>query len=191
MFIVIEGLDGTGKSTLAKALAKKLDAELLSTPDIALKDARSTIDDAYQDSPLARQLFYASTVVDVSEKIKRLLSEGKNIVVDRYWLSTQVYHNWKSNGRHFDLDEVEQYLAKPDFTIYLNLPLAERKARLRNRAGNTMEDNLTLLAKNDERLKEIYLVYKNLDAVGRWINVNATINLDGILDRIISELAPN
>ena len=40
MFIVIEGLDGTGKSTIAKTLATALNAELLATPDASLKKAR-------------------------------------------------------------------------------------------------------------------------------------------------------
>lgn len=88
MFIVIEGLDGTGKSTIAKTLATALNAELLATPDASLKKARPIIDAAYENQPLARQLFYASSVLHLSEKIKGLMAEEKSVIVDRYWLST-------------------------------------------------------------------------------------------------------
>ena len=48
--IVIEGLDGVGKSTICKALAMKLNAELLMTPPIEMKSYRNYFVEAKTDT---------------------------------------------------------------------------------------------------------------------------------------------
>ncbi|MCZ2722356.1 AAA family ATPase [Marinomonas sp. 15G1-11] len=188
MLIVIEGLDGVGKSTIAKALSTRLNAELLSTPDPALKKARQIIDEGYSGTPLARQLFYASSVVHASEKIKHLKEQRKIVVVDRYWLSTQVYHNWKCGGSHFQLPEVVNLIQLPDFTIYLSLPLSIRNARLRLRKDNTIEDDLTLSDDTDCWLDSIYRSFKSTKIVGHWVDINAFGDVNQIVDTIIENL---
>ena len=188
MFIVIEGLDGTGKSTVSKALAEALNAELLTTPDTSLKPARETIDSAYQHTPLARQLFYASSVVQLSDKIKALRDSGKRIVVDRYWLSTQVYHAWKTHHQHLLLKEVEGRLQVPDMTIYLTLPLALRSDRIKGRSDNTQEDNLTLTLEADRSLNETYRSYKDAAIVGQWLEIDSVNEVEKVISDIKSAL---
>lgn len=188
MFIVIEGLDGTGKSTIAKALAKTLNAELLATPDTSLKKVRPIIDDAYESQPLARQLFYASTVIHLSEKIKGIIKEGETVVVDRYWLSTQVYHSWKCKGQHLQLIEVEKNIQPPDLTVYLTLPLVNRILRLGDRMDNTPEDNLTLTKEADDELNQTYKSFAESNVTGRWLEVDVTGNIDSIVEGIMQKI---
>lgn len=185
MFIVIEGLDGTGKSTIAKTLATALNAELLATPDASLKKARPIIDAAYENQPLARQLFYASSVLHLSEKVKELIKEGQTVVVDRYWLSTQVYHSWKCNGQHLQLIEVEKNIQPPDLTIYLSLPLTNRISRLGDRMDNTPEDNLTLTKEADDKLNQTYKSFSGSNVTGQWLEVDVTGDINGIVKVIM------
>ena len=149
MFIVIEGLDGVGKSTITKALAREIDAVMLATPGDKFNNIRSELETIYKDNHQARQLFYMSTVVSISEQVRELINKGKNVVVDRYWLSTQVYHQWKSESHHFELSDVENSILVPDITLYLQLPLEQRKERLLHRKDNTAEDNLTIIEVTD------------------------------------------
>jgi transcription elongation GreA/GreB family factor len=72
--IALEGMDGTGKSTLARALCDTLDACLLRTPPEALAPARPDIDAALAPSAVATQLFYGATVVLASDRARRLLA---------------------------------------------------------------------------------------------------------------------
>ena len=58
MFIVIEGLDGSGKSTVSKYLAEKLNAKLLTTPGAGFKEVRKQLDTVFEHNTKARQLFY-------------------------------------------------------------------------------------------------------------------------------------
>ncbi|MGB2738944.1 MAG: dTMP kinase [Cognaticolwellia sp.] len=188
MFIVIEGLDGVGKSTIAKALAEAIGAEVLSTPGKKFNDIREQLDSIYQDNHQARQLFYMSTVVSISEQVRELINKGKNVIVDRYWLSTQVYHQWKSENNHFELADVENKILIPDITLYLHLPLEQRKNRLSERKNNTLEDNLTLIKSADKELNNLYLQHGNTSVSGRWLSIKANVAVDDVVKNICVEL---
>jgi len=188
MFIVVEGLDGTGKSTISKALASAIGAVHLSTPQKSLSNARKIIDDEYEYNSHARQLFYASTVVNISQQIERLISQGKSVVVDRYWLSTQVYHNWKCNGGSFMLLEIEKYILAPDITIYLELPLDARSKRINQRHDNTKEDSLTLIENSDTELNKLYNSYQSKAITGKWLAIDATQSIEYIVQDILTTI---
>ncbi|PTB32361.1 dTMP kinase [Photobacterium phosphoreum] len=185
MFIVIEGLDGSGKSTVAQSLAKKLYAELLTTPGCCFKNIRNDLDLLYAENTIARQLFYISAVFKVSEKAKESISRGQDIVIDRYWLSTQVYHNWMSGGNCLQLQEIENKLLKPDLTVFLDLPLDERIKRVKARDNNTNEDIKTLTKKADKKLLWLYENMRNSKPVGNWLRVDASRDIEYIMDVIL------
>jgi thymidylate kinase len=188
MFIVIEGLDGVGKSTITKVLAKEIDAVMLATPGDKFNSMRSELELIYKDNHQARQLFYMSTVVSISEQVRDLISKGKNVIVDRYWLSTQVYHQWKSENHHFELPDVEKSVLRPDITLYLQLPLEQRKNRLLSRNGNTAEDNLTIIDTTDTELNNLYLRYSSTSIAGHWVSINTGATVDEIIKNIGTEL---
>ena len=77
--IVLEGLDATGKSTIARSLAQSLDAELMSTPPSELRGVRTYVDDLYEANGLASQLFYASTVAFASDRARALMAKGRSV----------------------------------------------------------------------------------------------------------------
>jgi len=188
MFIVIEGLDGAGKSTIAKELAEVIGAEVLSTPGAKFSKIRAEIDEIYKHNHQARQLFYMSTVVSISEQVKELMSQGKNVIVDRYWISTQVYHQWKSDNNHFELTEVEKQILRPDVTLFLDSPFEQRRKRLISRKNITLEDNLTLTKSADKKLNNLYSKIGNTSIAGRWISINTDVAVSDVVKNICAEL---
>lgn len=185
MFIVIEGLDGTGKSTTAKALAKKLGGIALNTPLDKFKDVRPQLEDIYAEESYGRQLFYASTAISSSKQVELELMHNPAVVLDRYWLSTQVYHSWRTQGAHFKLSEVEGMLLKPDLTVYLELSLEDRVKRLGGRVGNTEEDRQTTDLVANHKLNELYNSYSDTAFVGSWLKIDAALHTDEIVDEVI------
>ena len=191
MFIVIEGLDGSGKSTVSKHLAEKLNAKLLTTPGAGFKEVRKQLDTVFEHNTKARQLFYMATVLNVASEAQRLIDSGQNVVVDRYWLSTQVYHHWMSNGQCYTLDEVESELLAPDLTVYLDLPVDERIARINNRNYCTSEDKQTLTEQANDGLRSLYIGRCDGKPVGKWLMVDASQSVNSIVDNILSSVCKN
>ena len=191
MFIVIEGLDGSGKSTVSKHLAEKLNAKLLTTPGAGFKEVRKQLDTVFEHNPKARQLFYMATVLNVASEAQRLIDSGQNVVVDRYWLSTQVYHHWMSNGQCYTLDEVESELLAPDLTVYLDLPVDERIARINNRNYCTSEDKQTLTEQANDGLRSLYIGRCDGKPVGKWLMVDASQSVNSIVDNILRSVCKN
>lgn len=170
-FIVVEGLDGTGKSTLASGLAERLGAVLLRTPGAALAAARPLIDEAYGDSPIAAQLFYASSVVAAAAEAMALVAAGRDVVCDRYWLSTWVYA--RERAASVDLRVVESTLPPADLTLLCEVDEETRSARLLRR-GMSDADRATLAPGRAARLQRRYRQGLLRQVVGRAVVLDLT-----------------
>lgn len=150
-FIAVEGLDGTGKSTLSRLLADALGAALLRTPPEELALVRPEIDRALRESAVATQLFYAGTVALASLRVRGHLAEGHSVVVDRYWASTVAYGTCRA--QHVDLGDVAATLTPASLTVYLMVDEDARRERLEHR-GCTAADRDSLALR--ERLAVAY-----------------------------------
>lgn len=140
-FIVLEALDGVGKTTITKNLSMHYNYKALCTPGAKLKPLQQTILTALGESQTARALFYAATVQAEGKKAIDLSRSGQSIIMDRYRASTIAYA--KARGVSLELNTILAQAAKPDLTILLSLNEQERIQRLRNRDCNN-EDLETL-----------------------------------------------
>src|SRR5436309_15987244 len=87
--IVFEGVDGSGKTTVATRLAKALDAKYIASPPHpfdALKQA--VLDDACS---LSRLLYFVASNIQTSYASEKLTRESA-VVVDRHLWSTCAYY---------------------------------------------------------------------------------------------------
>jgi len=142
-FIVLEGLDGVGKSTLANKLAEQLGAQLMSTPGDRFKAIRSPVMEAFGEDQLAKALFYAATVSSEGRKARSIVDQGRWVVMDRYWASTLAYA--KARGVSANIDALESDLIPADITVLITLDENTRLKRLHQR-GMTAEDLETINA---------------------------------------------
>ncbi len=134
-FIVIEGLDGAGKSTAIGFIKKYLDSKSLATVytrepggtkvaeeirALALKDCEEEM--VASDTELL--LMYASRVQHVEALIKPALESNLYVVSDRFYWSSMAY---QGGGRELGFDKLnalnETFLkdCQPDLTIYLDI----------------------------------------------------------------------
>ncbi len=168
-FIVFEGLDGSGKSTCAALLAERLGAVLMTTPSAGVRRYRDDLIESFGPCQEARQLFYLATVFAASIEVSRHLDDGRSVVLDRYFLSTQAYAAFR--GSQLEVDDVQRLLVPADWTIYIDTPLATRVERLAKR-GTSAADLETLTAEADAWLREEHRRRAHLGVVGRFRSVS-------------------
>lgn len=143
--ITIEGLDGSGKTTLAAALAdalraRGLDVELLREPGgVAAAERIRTLvkDPELHIGPRAEALLYAAARAQlVEEALAPALARGAWVLLDRFVDSSLAY---QGAGRALGIDEVRAINAfgtgglAPDRTLLLEIDPALGRARQNGR----------------------------------------------------------
>ncbi|WP_297501858.1 dTMP kinase [Thermococcus sp.] len=168
-FIVLEGIDGAGKSTQARLLAewfeeRGYEAVLTKEPTdtafgrlirrLVLTGGREGIIDGAKISHEAEALLFAADRAEhVDKLIKPALQAGKVVISDRYFYSSLAYQ-W---ARGLDLEwliDLNRFAVRPDLVILLDLPARESIKRLRSRKIKSEFDKIFELQK---RVRENYL----------------------------------
>ena len=151
MFIVLEGLDGAGKSTQIKLLQQMfseqgVESEYVHFPrfdapiygELIARFLRGELGSVEQVDPYIVALLYAGDRNDAAPMIRRWLSEGKVVIADRYVYSNIGYQCAKVDDSKaqrelrswiLDLEFGYNNLPKPDISLFLDVPFlfTERK----------------------------------------------------------------
>lgn len=143
-FIVVEGMDGSGKTGITRQLRAVLaqthgDRVSLTfephDPSAAGLYIRNALTKRIKVDPIALALAFALNRVDHNARIiEPFLSHDKPSIMisDRYTLSSLVYQS--AGGLTMeDVYQLNQWARKPDMTIFLNVSPANCYERMRNR----------------------------------------------------------
>ncbi|HIH72437.1 MAG: dTMP kinase [Thermococcaceae archaeon] len=169
IFIVLEGIDGAGKSTQAKLLAEWFEErgyEVVLTKEptdtafgklirrLVLTGGKEGIIDGARISKEAEALLFAA---DRAEHVKKLiepsLKAGKVVISDRYFYSSLAYQ-W---ARGLDLEwliNLNAFAPRADLVILLDLPVKESIKRINGRSIKSEFDKIVELQK---KVRENYL----------------------------------
>jgi len=146
-FIVVEGLEGAGKSTALNTIKSFLAEQsiaMISTREPGGtrvgEAARSLIKEIVEDQPLDPRaellLFYAARVQLMQQIVYPALEKGCWVLADRFELSTFAY---QGGGRKLDQNMISQLSSfclndfKPDLIIYLDITPQKGLQRARKR----------------------------------------------------------
>ena len=166
-FIVIEGLDATGKSTLVRNLSLALDATqlfcppIINIPSIQEGSARSHFDSL---NPLQRRAYYRFSNLVASEEVRKMIPSN-HVIMDRYWTSTAAFAAMDEGFEHdIALGEYPEEILKPDLLILLTVDEENRLARLQGR-GETETNEESELAASKSKREKVLLAYKAFNPV--------------------------
>lgn len=173
VFVVFEGLDGAGKTTVARLVAAGLDAVYMTTPSPQVRVFREELLAALGPCQEAAQLFYLATVFAASRDIDAHIAAGRSVVLDRYFLSTQAYAEFR--GSVLRIDDVHRHLRPADLTVYLDAPLDVRRGRVASRHGESAADRETLSTEADARLRQTHMGRSALSVVGRLLTLDTAL----------------
>lgn len=186
MFIVLEGLDGAGKSTQIKLLREMIEAsgrecEYLHFPrfdapvygDMIARFLRGEFGSVEQVNPYLVALLYAGDRADAAATIRRWMEEGKCVIVDRYVYSNVGYQCAKVEDaaererlKEWILGtEYEEFgIPRPTLSLFLDVPFGFTEAKLTSQREG--EDREYLGGAQDihekslelqRRVREVYL----------------------------------
>ena len=137
MFLVLEGVDGCGKSSQATMLAEQLQKKGFETLHLhepggtvlgeTLRTLILTPDANVDISSRAEALLYSAARAQlVREVLQPALDEGKFVVCERYYYSTLAYQGYglgEDTGPLHSLSAYATGMTKPDIVFLRDLPL--------------------------------------------------------------------
>lgn len=187
LLVAIEGIDGSGKTTVARRLTQRLNdlgycAEYTYEPYASYfsEALRRYIDTYGEAEPEIEVLAMAlDRLFHVHKVVKPLLARGCIVVSDRYVYSSYVYQG----ARGIDVEWIElvnRYAIEPDVAIYLRVPLEIALERIRGRESRWR------YFENLDRLKKVQELYETLVAKGKLIAVDATQDIEKVVGECLS-----
>lgn len=185
MFVVFEGIDGTGKDTQIELLKKDFNFKHFKYPTSKFSILRDYLDGKISLEKKSSFLLFLADILDEQKK----LAEAESSIVDRYVYSTIAY----------ELDEIgfEQSkeivdnigFLKPDLVVLLDIPAeTAQKRKTAQKELDRYEEDFEYLervrGKFMELAKESYhSKWVVIDAEGSVEEVNAKIR--GVLSKIL------
>lgn len=162
MFIVITGLDGSGTSSVAELLhSMDKNSIITRTPSFEYSNREQVDNSVREVSQMAHYLYYLSSVVYESDKIKR---EGNykenNVYCVRYLIDTVVSHSVA--GLDVKLDYETYDILKPDLTIFVKLNEEIRQKRITER-GKSILDKVLDDSKKREQFNKKFDYFLSLE----------------------------
>ena len=141
LFLVIEGIDGSGKSTQVELLARRLRRRGLQVVTLReptqgkwgrkIRELSKTSGSVRPEEEL--ELFIRDRQENVARNIKPALKSGRTVILDRYYYSTLAYQG----ARGLPLEEIrrrhQKFAVVPDLVFILDVPVSTGLRRIKDR----------------------------------------------------------
>lgn len=195
MFVVFEGLDFTGKSTLIEAL-KVRNPEWVFTREPGGTDCQVSNDirdyvlsGGFEIPPVTETYLFAGARAEHVEKINDWLDEDNIVICDRFVHSSMFYQGIIKGVGPQTVKSINDYALNeltPDLIFYVICSEAERNRRMNDREIVNEMDELSLKGSYIEQLVEYYSIIKDdTDDNTRLVIINTT---DRDTARCVSEI---
>lgn len=188
ILIVIEGIDGSGKSTQADMLLHKLqvkgfDAVYFREPSDSEYGREIKRKSLYPDSLSPEQelkLFQKDREENVKRNLKPSLERNKVVILDRYYFSTIAYQGAKGIDKE-RIRKMNKFALQPDLVFILDIDPEEGLKRIKNRKKKDR------LFEREDYLAKVRDIFKSFKGE-RFIHIDAKKSAEKIskeMERIV------
>jgi dTMP kinase len=202
-FVVFEGLDGSGKSSLMSALEKELTSKQLKV--LRTREPGGTeLGDQIREMILTKNgpaptprtellLYEASRSQHVDQVIKPALKNNNWVLCDRFSASSVAF---QAGGREISeawverLNEFATDGLNPDLTILLDLSVGEsrRRRNQRENQGGEAEDRIESEADSfHQRVRESFLQQAE-NSPKNWLVLDAALKPEQLIENLMKHL---
>lgn len=208
LFITLEGLDGSGKTTQLKRLAAWMQKRG-SAPVITRQPGGTATGDRIREllldsksaglAPLAEMaLMFADRAQAIAEVIEPALASGKMVLCDRFTDSTEAY---QGGGREIGSEtilEMHRLICgdlQPDLTLLLlpSLEVSLSRARRRNDrvTANSGKDEGRFEGEEDEFHRRVWEKYREIAArePERVVVIEGDLSVDEVHEQMVEAVA--
>jgi dTMP kinase len=185
-FLVIEGIDGSGKTTQSTRLCERLNSEGLkalytSEPSggpVGLFIKEEVLGRGGFPPEVEALLFAADRFLHQRDVILPALNEGLIVVCDRYFYASLAYQGAQGVDLNW-IRELNSFALKPDLALYLDVPPEVALARKKGK-----RDSLEYL-ELEGRVRSIYV---KLALEGELIQVDGMGSIEEVGRRLYEEV---
>jgi len=208
LFITLEGLDGSGKTTQIKRLAAWMQKRSLN-PIITLQPGGTATGDRIRallldsgSTPLASMtemaLMFADRAQAIAEVIQPALSAGRIVLCDRFTDSTEAYQGGGrqlGSPRVLDLHRLVCDNLQPDLTLLLLPTLGSSLARARHRneriIAQTGKDENRFEQEQDEFFTRVWEKYREIATrePNRVVLIEGNLSIDEVHEQIVEAVS--
>jgi len=192
LFIVFEGITGSGKKTQIKMLEQKLrgigkEVYTIAFPNFESEIARATKRPGLDNITLA--LLYAADRAQHQGRIKSLLEKNAVVICDRYCYSNFAYQTVRGLNLEWLL-EIEKNIIKPSLVFVIDVPVdtSMRRVQQANIADFSKREILERIRSEREILEKTRESFLNLSKTikngSEWHIIDGNKNIDEINSEI-------
>jgi len=185
-YVVIEGIDGTGKTELSSRLVPVLlgrGHSVSSFREPTDKFLRRQFMRLLQIDPLAAALCLTVDRSLTRPLVERALDHGDLVIQDRSYYSSLAYHfpglpdeSWR------DLERIERELAlEPDLILYLDAPVDLALKRVEGKGGPDLFEDETYLTRVKWKFDQMFQPPK-------WVRIDASGPVERSLEQAVNAL---
>ncbi|MBD3191941.1 MAG: dTMP kinase [Candidatus Heimdallarchaeota archaeon] len=191
--IAFEGIDGTGKTTLALAIKRRLEQQTFSV--VLLKEptnettAGKKLRESYYKGrvPPEQELawFMEDREWNVKERVLPALKHNKIVLLDRYFYSTACYQGVRMNNDWKTILKVNRArFPEPSLTIILDLEVSLALQRIDNERKKTSFEAIQDL----QAVRKLFLEIVQKDSLGNFLLLDASSPLPILEEKAFNEI---
>ncbi|HZY69578.1 MAG TPA: dTMP kinase [Thermoplasmata archaeon] len=185
-YVVIEGIDGTGKTELATRLVPPLLARghsVSSFREPTDKFLHEQFVRLAKIDSLSAALCFTVDRAMLRPEVERALDQGDVVVQDRSFYSTLAYHSPGLSAEAFrELERIQRILAiDPDLVLYLDAPIDIAMKRVEGSGERGAFEDEPYLSRVKRKFEQMF-------QQPRWVRINATGNPNRTLEQAMNAL---